>query len=255
LWILFGKRFNAIGKKILLVGIPGLLLYLFLYNLIPAMLIEQEITGLTQLEVVRSSDSGRIYLWQLAIETMLNHPLFGVGPLMYSAVSHSSNHPHNSLLWLISEWGLIASISLISLVLYLLYLYLKRIHKFSAYRGNHGEAPSEELVISYSLALSLIAATLHSLVSGLYIIPSSLLVGLPIIILAVSAYKALEENKDAGTSSQSVIVLPLRAKLVVTIFLIALLIPTYNYYMNSLWSPEENYKGYMQPGYWLNGDA
>lgn len=255
LWVLFGKHFNATAKKILLWGVSGFLLYLLLYNLIPAMLIEQKLTGLTELEVVRSSDSGRIYLWQLAVETMLNHPILGVGPMMYSAVSHSSNHPHNSVLWLASEWGLIATISLIGLLIFLLYLYFKRIKNCCAQEHSKDSELSEEVVISYCLAISVVAAALHSFVSGLYIIPSSMVVGLPLVILCITAYKSLEKFTAENRLSPPIIILTLRTKLIIATYFLALLIPTYNYYNNSIWNPEENYNGYMQPGYWLNGDS
>ncbi len=63
--------------------------------------------------------SGRLVLWQAAIDGILNKPFLGNGPnaffrLAYEGTSHIA--PHNFFLLLLLEWGIIAGITIVILI-------------------------------------------------------------------------------------------------------------------------------------------
>jgi hypothetical protein len=252
LWILLGKRFYILGTKIVLIWVAGFLLYYTLINLIPQSLEINLTTSNPGISISRISDSGRIPLFMMAVESIIDHPLFGAGPLMYSVVSNASNHPHNSVLWLMSEWGLLATIPFIGLISYLLFCYFQRI-KTAGKLANNDPKLTDKLLISHALFVSLVAALIHSLVSGVYLMPGSQMVGLFVIILSFSNYHQLGKTINIQNDVVCTRTLPLRVKSMTAIALLLLLVPTYFYYKSYAWGQDSSH-GFTHPAYWLQGD-
>lgn len=108
------------------------------------------------------SSSGRVELWSAALGGFLENPVFGVGPMGFAALDQlHSYHPHNVLLQLGYEWGGLALAVSLLVVGRLLWL----VYKHEA-RGV--EAPRMERV---AVLASILAACLHSLVSGVFVVP------------------------------------------------------------------------------------
>ena len=102
---------------------------------------------------------------QSALEIIRNRPLLGIGPGQFG-LHHATTmaaHPHNSLLQLLSEYGLIAGSAAILLGIFLLTLALKRL------RPTDGKIDSVDM----ALAAALIFGLVESLFSGNLIMPHS----------------------------------------------------------------------------------
>lgn len=137
----------------------GSLFYLIFFKLIP--------NSNGNMPLLRSSDSGRLNMWQGAMESWWQNPFFGIGPMHYSQIETAPffAHPHNFYIQFIAEWGTIAFIALIvligSLINDVLNNYPKKNQKFQ----------SKFLYISVSWALS--AALIHAFFSGVFHTPMS----------------------------------------------------------------------------------
>lgn len=108
------------------------------------------------------SSSGRIELWGVALAGFLESPFWGVGPMGFAALDQPhSNHPHNVLLQLGYEWGGLALAVSLLVVGRLLWLAYK-------HEARGGEGPRMERV---AVLASILAACLHSLVSGVFVVP------------------------------------------------------------------------------------
>lgn len=108
------------------------------------------------------SSSGRIELWGVALAGFLESPFWGVGPMGFAALDQPhSNHPHNVLLQLGYEWGGLALAVSLLVVGRLLWLAYK-------HEAREVEGPRMERV---AVLASILAACLHSLVSGVFVVP------------------------------------------------------------------------------------
>ena len=256
IWILVGNKFNYVGKRIVILWLIGLTLYAIQVFIYP-IAIDIEGSSVTN-NLARFNDSGRLNLWLIALEQIKQYPYFGVGPLMYGNTSATIYHsPHNVILWFASEWGIIASFAILSLAVYLLFTYLRRLKEAGDLICLANTQPPLSIIIAQVLGVSLIAGSIHSLVSGLYIIPSSQLTVLLVIILSISSYQNLSNRSEK--SSRSIIHLNLPMKFTISLFLLLLLIPVYQYHEMSNWGyisfeNRNNKEGLWLPGYWIDGD-
>jgi O-antigen ligase len=108
------------------------------------------------------SSSGRVELWSVALSGFLEKPFLGVGPMGFAALDYlHSYHPHNVLLQLGYEWGglaLVVSLLVLGRLLWLVY----------KHEARRAEQPCMERV---AVLASILAAGLHSLVSGVFVVP------------------------------------------------------------------------------------
>lgn len=105
-----GTRYKTLLWQIFGFAVAGAALYVLLFFFIP------EWVGLAR-ELpsgLRFGLSKREILWHGAWAMMQDNPLFGVGPLHYSAVwNHIGAHPHQALLQFLAEWGIPATLLLL----------------------------------------------------------------------------------------------------------------------------------------------
>lgn len=123
--------------------------------------------------------SGRTWMWPIAVEDARSHPFLGIGPMGYACVSPAGfGHPHNFALQLAAEWGLPAAVAAAGLFLALLWLLTARLRAGATGQGR-------ESVISGLLLTGLVAAALHSGLSGVLVMPASQVAGLIVAGLLV----------------------------------------------------------------------
>lgn len=117
--------------------------------------------------LLRSSDSGRLDMWQGALESWLQTPLFGIGPMHYSKLESAPffAHPHNFYIQFVTEWGLFAFIALAFLIGFLVKYIVDN------YPDKNQKFQSRFLYISVSWSLS--AALIHAFFSGVFHTPMS----------------------------------------------------------------------------------
>ena len=256
LWLILGKSFTYTGKQICLLWLTGLLIY-FLQVTLYQSIVNVDSPAIAH-DIQKFSGSGRVELWSVAIEQIRLNPVIGIGPLMFGNSAQAFlNSPHNSVLWLAAEWGLIASMSILSLLAYLLILFINRLRQATTYQNYDSKDPTLTLVIGQTLGLCLIGGSIHSLVSGIYIVPSSQLAALLVLILALSSYQNLaNEMKLAAPISLQV---NPGIKIFATLLLLLLLIPVYQYHKASEWGKYDmedihSEGDIIAPAYWLQGD-
>ncbi|WP_340103762.1 O-antigen ligase family protein [Rhodohalobacter sp. 8-1] len=137
----------------------GAIFYFIFFKLIP--------NSNGNMPLLRSSDSGRLNMWQGAMESWWQNPLFGIGPMHYSQIETAPffAHPHNFYIQFITEWGSIAFIALAFLIGFLIKNVLNN------YPKENQKFQSKFLYISVSWALS--AALIHAFFSGVFHTPMS----------------------------------------------------------------------------------
>lgn len=134
----------------------GSLLFLLLFDWIPAWAgIEPTIRS-----SLRFGLSMREVLWRDAWELFLANPLFGAGPMHFSAIGSSSAHPHQVLLQWLSEWGGIATIAG-SLIVFIGGGYLYRLLK---------TVPEDNPLLGGGW-LAILGALLLAQVDGVFVMP------------------------------------------------------------------------------------
>ncbi|MBB1348932.1 O-antigen ligase [Pseudoalteromonas sp. SG45-6] len=116
-------------------------------------------------EILRTSTSGRIDLWFNTLSSLsLKHLFIGNGPGVFEMSLGSSapfSHPHNSLIEILNEWGLIALICILTVV-------------FTTFRKaiTHLKQHKKD-IITESLFYSFAIGITYSLFSGVHVMPVS----------------------------------------------------------------------------------
>jgi len=164
----------------------GALNYLIIFRWIPS--------SNADLPLLRSSDSGRLDMWQRALESWLQNPLFGIGPMHYSKLESAPTfaHPHNFYIQFLTEWGLIAFIALAFLIGFL----VKNV--IDNYPDKNQKFQSRFLYISVSWSLS--AALIHAFFSGVFHTPLSQIW----FVLLISWLIGFNRKKSSGTQFNTV---------------------------------------------------
>jgi O-antigen ligase len=114
----------------------------------------------------QNSTEERVALAQLALKTMREHPLLGVGPGQFGLQSYGPGaaHPHNTPLQLLSEYGVIAGAAGIGLGLLLVAFALRALRDQS-----FGAADP----VGATLVAALLMGTTDAMFSGNLIMPQS----------------------------------------------------------------------------------
>jgi O-antigen ligase len=102
---LLAQRGQAAGRWPLLVG-AVVLAVAFASQLVPGDAIERA-GSLFGGGLEGQDTNGRVELWTQAWQTFLEHPWFGVGTGGFAAVAPADIYPHNLLLEVAAEWGLV----------------------------------------------------------------------------------------------------------------------------------------------------
>lgn len=166
-------------------------IYYLLFKIVPFQLDSILLTG----TVIRDVTNDRIELWKIALELIQNNPFLGVGPMHYAWYSATNAHPHNSVLQLAAEWGLIATLIILAIATHGTASWIKRFNNYTL-RTNSNSDSSLAVVLFFSLA----ANVAYSLVDGVIVMPISQVLMFTIIGLMVAH---CTYDKSASTSSNS----------------------------------------------------
>ncbi len=158
-------------RALWLSGLAGLLLYLLVYvawplsrGLVPFGFFSDAIA-----RSVGDPVNGRWPLWSLAADLVLANPLWGVGPMHYAHEARDLQlgaHPHNWLLQLASEWGVVATgFAVLAIAMGLWHLWCAR--RLAAQRG-----ATERQTMAAWLVVGLAVLT-DGMVSGSMVMPVS----------------------------------------------------------------------------------
>lgn len=229
----------------------GLLAYWMFFSLIPRLGLGMSFTGLTSIvdrELTKAP--GRWELWRDAADLVRDNPLLGAGPMHFAASAHSiAAHPHNSILQIAAEWGLPAVLIVMVLFIWGMSSWLKDDNKTR-------EADSYTLKLRVALFASLVTAAVHSLFSGIIVMPVSQIMMVLVIgwMLGVAINPA-DPQGDFSKLKRGLLLLIFVATSTVIFWQVLLHGPhleeSHRQYMDS--HPTEQGRIY-HPRFWLQGD-
>lgn len=162
-------------KTILINMFAGIIISLVFFKLIPFLYSGQG----DVIPEIRTSSSGRIELWTNSIS---NSSFWGNGGGSFVCGGYKFGHPHNSVLTVIYEWGVIPALAYISLFLILLK------HVFST-KARLGQI----------LGVNVLIGVAYSLVSGVFIMPLSQLMA----VMSLAAFWSTRKHLRAPDSQIS----------------------------------------------------
>ncbi|WP_256994401.1 O-antigen ligase family protein [Pseudomonas aeruginosa] len=109
---------GPVGRRFLIVQLSAAFVGLALYFLLMVALPTWLGIDMTLMSGMRSGLSLRDVLWRDAWGMFVAHPLLGVGPMHFSAVPNSVGaHPHQMLLQWFAEWGGVAGLLVVGLMI------------------------------------------------------------------------------------------------------------------------------------------
>ena len=163
----------------------GYLSYQVLFKLIPSI---NESTLITQ-TVLRQTTNDRLILWDQAILLINNFPLFGVGPMHYAWFNKTNGHPHNGVLQLAAEWGLPATLIILTIAAYGFY------HWFKKFNTKQLQTASKfDSNLTSILFFTIVANTAYSMVDGVIVMPISQVLMFTMIGLMIGQYIPSQNN-------------------------------------------------------------
>ena len=116
---------------------------------------------------LNSSLSAREIIWQQAVETIIQHPLLGIGPMHLADLPNGvAAHPHQAWLQWAAEWGLPSALAVTLLAGYGAWAV------FTVLRDRRGSRREED-VLRLCLAGALTASLAQAMVDGVLVMPYS----------------------------------------------------------------------------------
>lgn len=147
------------GRRFLIVQLSAAFVGLALYFLLMVALPTWLGIDMTLMSGMRSGLSLRDVLWRDAWGMFVAHPLLGVGPMHFSAVPNSVGaHPHQMLLQWFAEWGGVAGLLVVGLMI----LGLLRGARYLREQGDPMDA---------GLWLALVSVLVLAQVDGVFVMP------------------------------------------------------------------------------------
>jgi len=124
------------------------------------------------LPVARMSDSGRLGMWDKALEMWLSNPILGAGPMHYAVIKGEPYfaHPHNFYLQFLAEWGILALMGFLVLLISYFLFFKKR---FMSEGLKVREMSYKNTAVYMGMTGSLLGGFLHAGVSGVFHTPMS----------------------------------------------------------------------------------
>jgi putative inorganic carbon (HCO3(-)) transporter len=116
-----------------------------------------------------ASSSGRMRIWAASVDDARSNPWLGNGPMGYACKGpvYREGHPHNFLMQILGEWGIPAFIIILIISAYLFFRLPILLRK------SEGQSDKTNQVACL-FALGVLAAAIHACVSGVMVMPASL---------------------------------------------------------------------------------
>jgi len=180
-------------KYTLVVITLGIILYLLVNYLLSFYNITNIITG----DTLRQTTGGRSIIWSETLSLIKDSPVLGIGPqhFYYEASSMGVAHPHNITLQLMLEWGIPATLIIMSLVAYTFWEWIKKQQKVTNNRHQN--------LLVIALTSAFIAGLTHGQFSGVFVMPLSQLTFVLISGWMLGIY--LKGQKDRYTTKISTV--------------------------------------------------
>lgn len=240
-----GKNFVVLMVKIALIA---LVMQYFFIDILPRYLqidvqngaLDRKLLGL----------SARDLLWGTAIFMVFDKPLLGYGPMHFSNMKGViASHPHQFLLQIMSEWGLLFFVVFFYFSLKIIYSIFRELIFFEKIKDSNSQ------IMFLCLSASIFASLMQSMVDGVFVMPyTEIIFSFMASWLAAVYYGGKNEHICEAHYLLSVRGFAIN---LIFIFSVAILLfsfceksPTYigksqkNYYEN---------EGFLKPRFWING--
>lgn len=180
--------------------IVGLFLYVVLIWLIPYVL-EHGFNGFRPLtDTLKTYD--RLELWSTAWALTVQNPLFGVGPQQFIlSTGKGPGSPHNMVFQWLSEWGVVATLCLITALLWGGISFLIGLRK----RLDKKQLTQQATYVQISALWACCSAVLHAQISGVLITPMSQLMMVLVVGYCLHAHNKESVETGARVSDYSVV--------------------------------------------------
>ena len=159
--------------------LSGLFTYFALFTVIPKLNGSTLVTG----TVLRETANDRIDLWHKALTLAIEYPWLGVGPMHYAWHNTTSAHPHNSILQLAAEFGIPATLIILSIAGFGIYAWLIKFNSLQLVKENLVNKN-----FSIILIFTITTNAIYSLVDGVIVMPISQVMMFATIGLMVGHY-------------------------------------------------------------------
>ena len=183
----------------------GFLSYQLLFQLIPILRASTLVTG----TIMRDTTNDRTELWSQAIHLIQDHPILGIGPMHFAWASSTVAHPHNSVLQLMAEWGLPATLIILGLAGYGIFCWFKR---FNANSLQTETQYNSHLAIVLFFTITTSAA--YSLVDGVIVMPISQVLLFTFIGLMIGLYSKSGQATNVEAYNTNSVLKPVFASLI-----------------------------------------
>jgi O-antigen ligase len=146
--------------------LAGLAAYGFFFLLVPDFLGVPVDMGNRSPQIFHLRD--RDVIWNLALDHLVAHPIFGVGPMHFAYYQNPvAAHPHMSILQWATEWGLPSAVLICGIALYAIACYTRQL------RATTPHDNPAAYMLQLAVLASLCAAATQSLVDGIIVMPYS----------------------------------------------------------------------------------
>ena len=182
-------RQHRLLKAMSLYATLGALLYIVGFRLIPPLLGIVEAPDFRD-PGDRGSIEARIYLWEITLQAIREHPWLGIGPMHFAhTLNGEAAHPHNIYLQIASEYGLPFAIIAIGALLRWLY------RRFQLLRQGEG---SGDAIIEMGCLIAVVGALVDGMFSGNFVMPmSQSWIALCVALLLALQHRRDDRSKDA----------------------------------------------------------
>jgi len=206
--------------------------------------------GLAELMFKGAKNADRAALWNSSIKMIRESPLLGQGPMHFAHLHHPIGaHPHNFILQLGSEWGIIA----IGLFLFICCYAFQRWF-IEIRRVYQSTSPDESDSLLYmAITSSILAIAAHSMVTGNFVMPLSQLTIFIVIGWALGIF--IEKTDRPWPKS----VRHPSGFILLTVIIMAIFSIVYAFYPDFIpfkqWIAQTmgQYQGILHPRFWSQG--
>lgn len=191
--------------------------------------------------------SARELLWGKSISMVIERPFFGFGPMHFANMPNViANHPHQLLLQILAEWGVLFFLVFFYFSLKLIFLIFKELIFSEKIKDENSK------IIYVCLSASIFSSLMQSMVDGVFVMPYT-----EIVFVFIAAWLAAvfyKENKCSPIRSLSA-----QGWTLNFLFFLSACILLYSFYENSptyIGKSQENYyknDGFLKPRFWING--
>ncbi|SFI08474.1 O-antigen ligase [Collimonas sp. OK307] len=188
-------------KGMLTTGMVGVVIYAILFMLVPFLVGLHPFGVFFQLaqRSIEDPTSGRLLLWQRALELIFSNPWVGVGPMHfahYGADINNGAHPHNLILQIGAEWGVPALLCLCIAISIGMRNLFRAVYMISASDIRNQTIFSAWIVIG-------VAILVDSQFSGLVVMPFSQLLIVLYVGCAMGWSRSISDNEISQKVSPS----------------------------------------------------